>query len=913
MNPLLLCAFIRGILPIVSLLSFQAVASSAPVFVNNYVLEEVASSGGTYSGFEANTSLNNLGHVAFVARLGTGLNDKALFVFDGQSTTRYASGRISRFFQINDASIVAGQDFRSSPDFVKTFIRLWSRTEQRSIAEAGVEVEMTTVPIEVAPGFPVHLPVWEPRSLAFDVVYVPSINNNESVCYAGSGGIPGQLYTAVMFEAADADDKEAISLLDLAENVVAVRPVISDVNSVLLRVGSSNSSPIIHYSMSEGGSSARLVAGSDGGTRILGSTPGMSDDGKTLAWASSDLAGTVSAIAVEINRSPALSLAHSDLQAHDPGEFSWVIHDGAPREQRRAMRLSTLQENTVLKVASIPIQERVSVNRASGHGEYRIVFGGEFTGTANAALPALFTAVVGMRAGTPKILVPPYPLVSSGQQLPSGPAWTSFASYDAANNSNQVAFWSKHGTVEKVHRVSILFDPLRQNQLPWATNQYASRQWTDFVNRVNENPLHEDRSNLPWLQRLSAENLNNISGKGCVLSSLSMAANILWEGRHELWTPELLNQALDQDAGFSPITSIQRNADGGIKTSSATGLPIVNGQDARPEVYERLLRITSEQNQKQNGETYNQFYARLWNYLASSEEPRVIMAVRHGHRFLLVGLTENLTRNVYIVDPYVNRLAPNYKDTRFGLSDLNQFSTTLHGPNPPGSRVKYVSFLERHNPAAPPPEGQLRMQSIKTTIKLTGSPGLDFAIMTAGGKRIGFTAESSEPVLLGGATYVPQFPIIDPEAELTEAELLEIEAQSPKELSFDSSESGPLTIEVLPRRTGEHFLTASVSSGGTNRTVQVLANATLEQGLTRQFPFEADTKSARLELNFASVGDIHLKVLGPPGKLYVIEKSQDLIQWQESGSITLDSAGSQSLLFRTDQSKEFYRLKASGL
>jgi hypothetical protein len=217
----------------------------------------------TFSGMGNNVSINDSGKVAFVGQLGS--SGEGVFIGDGstspsnitvgfQSSTRVFGSSV----QINNTNQVLARD-RVSGSPPPSLVRIWdgnSTSFFTTIARGGL------------PGNP------------YDSVFTqPSFNNN-----ASSANPNPVVFTAL--RGATQYMATPINVAAQTYNEVAMpgslRPMMADTGNIVVRAGSTSASPVQLYNQSLGLLGEIAYAGN--GFTSLGQSPGISDDGKIIAF-----------------------------------------------------------------------------------------------------------------------------------------------------------------------------------------------------------------------------------------------------------------------------------------------------------------------------------------------------------------------------------------------------------------------------------------------------------------------------------------------------------------------------------------------------------------------------------------------------------------------------------------------------
>jgi hypothetical protein len=213
----------------------------------------VTTAGDTISSFKGETSINDDGRVAFVANVtGPNGNGNAIIAADGHSTPvkiSFANPSAARrydFAQITNDNLVVSTDSISGVDLVRT----WS---------ALAPVSNTIIVKDGDPSPPINVP--------YDIVQLPSRANDGNTGFVGTVGNSTSIYVKGSVHTSLATLKGG-----------GFRPMIGDGNVVAVRTGVAGSQEIV---ISSPGSVAELT----GGDFAAVSQPGISDDGKVVAFA----------------------------------------------------------------------------------------------------------------------------------------------------------------------------------------------------------------------------------------------------------------------------------------------------------------------------------------------------------------------------------------------------------------------------------------------------------------------------------------------------------------------------------------------------------------------------------------------------------------------------------------------------
>lgn len=884
---------------------------------------------------EGTPSINNLGDVSFVARAGTTLRDGSVYIHQGGSLRKIGLTRqYSRFQQVNDHGFVVAQDTGSAGNTVKTFVRLWPSVPGNMltrVAEAGVQESVDgwawifdpTIYPECAPesrlyagdffcDFENLAPIYlQSHFLEFDVVYAPSINNSNEVAYAATGGLAGHLTSSILFRRTVINELGALAedaqlVLRIGGSTIPFRPQLADDRKLIARAGPSATDPIILWLDAADSRSGRVLAGKRKGFQRMGQSPGISDNGGAVAFAGEheDMAGGSVWVVPTVPDSVHLAVFGTEMSRFDPGESAWVIRGGNPP---RAMRLSTPEESDqALRFEGLELDDKIAVNALSPHNEYRVLL------TANCrpwdsatATQAVITTVLGAKRdtlGRPllpqqfEILVPPYILAQAGQANWETTPISNFRLADGINTNGDIAILTQHPDgVSRVGVASILFDPLRQTQIPWATNDYAPDRFGAFVDSIDADEAHPQRDYLPQFQHIQENHLNNISGKGCVLTSLAIGANLLHEGSTNLWTPLRLHRALEQhENGFTPIQGVYTSPDGTVQVASATGLPLFYGQDANEVAYCPILGIRAPMHAKGTAQTQSNFLVEIWNYLMNDEQPRVTMVERSGHRFILAGVTHANSRRVYLIDPYVNRLGDHrIKDKVFEYDDQGSFLTALAGIGVTYRRLeKESSSAVSHHAKLLP---QLR------TLLVTSSPGVEFQVKLGDGRKIGFNPADGQAEGDGNSAYGVRFPIIDPESEITSADSDEIAAQAPRSAEVRGVEDAAVEI-VVTSPVERSFDLTSVwwdPNQGESQTARIQGrtspNGETTVWIRRPSGGEGGAGPPRIAGLSRLPSGLDIIIEGVAGQAYAVEVSSNLSEWRLLRIVTIPTGATRGV------------------
>ena len=92
----------------------------------------------------------------------------------------------------------------------------------------------------------------------------------------------------------------------------------------------------------------------------------------------------------------------------------------------------------------------------------------------------------------------------------------------------------------------------------------------------------------------------------------------------------------------------------------------------------------------------------------------------------------------------------------------------------------------------------------------------------------------------------------------------------------------------------------------TNVQLTVISPAAGAAVVAKSFP----SASARLLIESANDGVVTIILRGPPGDVYRLERSADLVRWQDVTTLTLDVSG--EIMFRdvATEPQQFYRVRA---
>lgn len=251
----------------------------------------VAGPNETLKTLERGVSINNSDLIAYVGSPTGVISKESLYTLAArQSPAMLASNkRFSRYYQLNDDGVVAAQDSSFSGASAGSTIRKRSLNGSLiNVARSGFSSGISIIDL---PGLAFPIFTENPITISdYDIVTIPSINNNGQVVYAGRGGPGGNLFNALIFsEAVTGDDSEKIVLSQLpGASSAGPRPMIGDDGSVVTRIDKDeNTSSIIFYKMLPTGTfSPQVVAsiGENGDFNALGRWPGISDNGNGVIY-----------------------------------------------------------------------------------------------------------------------------------------------------------------------------------------------------------------------------------------------------------------------------------------------------------------------------------------------------------------------------------------------------------------------------------------------------------------------------------------------------------------------------------------------------------------------------------------------------------------------------------------------------
>ncbi len=394
-----------------------------------YSYDLIAKSGGAEGLTSMNTqvSINDAGTVAFIGQKSTG---SGVYVGKGSSTAAIEASkgfdsptRTFGFPEINNTGQVSASErvSGSPPSYV---IRKWDSTHPGTFSEIA---------------------------FAFDgnPVLAPTISNDGTVSYleldiTGGGTLLQQ-------------GPGPINLATYA-GTIALRPMAADNGAVVVLSGATASSPVIIWSPSGG----TLIAGASNGFSNLGQSPGISDDGKIVAFygnlsaAGATALGTTSgpgifaSIAGTTGRTIVRIAGLAGNHQLDPGET--YVDQNKNGKFDPATEVDSGPFATTATTAFDTIN-RIGVNDTlSTQGGFTVVFGGATTGKAG-----LFSVRItaGKTAGTYTV-APAVPVLLAGDTVAGVSKVRTYGIYDPINNTGtgQIAFWISNGTTQAVIRAS---------------------------------------------------------------------------------------------------------------------------------------------------------------------------------------------------------------------------------------------------------------------------------------------------------------------------------------------------------------------------------------------------------------------------------------------------------------------------
>lgn len=229
-------------------------------------------------GFAFNVSLNNLGNVSFIGSRGTGLGDRTMY-FGGVNGNfpLFGPGRVSAWNQVNDSGAVVGQVTTTGGGNVVTSIRTWQlgnnfSVDSKNLAEGGFR---------------------NGKFLTYDVVFAPVINNRGDVVFVTTGSPQNAATTKLIFW--NKQTGAFTELVDLPKGSVPLRPSLSDNQRVVVRLGESQSSPIVLYFAGSSAVQSKVLA-STNDFESLGQFPVISADGEIVVFSGNITEGKAAAL-----------------------------------------------------------------------------------------------------------------------------------------------------------------------------------------------------------------------------------------------------------------------------------------------------------------------------------------------------------------------------------------------------------------------------------------------------------------------------------------------------------------------------------------------------------------------------------------------------------------------------------------
>jgi hypothetical protein len=272
---------------VLGLLFFSGAASAAPGVPFKYYDTELIARAGQlgFTGFSDGVSIADNGKVAFIATLATGqgiyLSDNAGVAAPRLLTTGFMSANRSfgRALQLNETGSVAAVD-RLTGAPPATLLRLWSESGQFTTYARG---GLANAPFDAVFGF-------------------PSVNRHGAVAYSALRGAQTYLVSQTAPAAARAE---------LPIQVGTPRPSLADNGAIVLKTGGLAASPITLWNATLNASVT--IADATGFTE-LGVAPGISADGRVVAFYGDISSAAASAIGTHPGRGIFISIQGSGQQ-----------------------------------------------------------------------------------------------------------------------------------------------------------------------------------------------------------------------------------------------------------------------------------------------------------------------------------------------------------------------------------------------------------------------------------------------------------------------------------------------------------------------------------------------------------------------------------------------------------------------
>jgi len=399
----------------ISLVVLLSIMATAAFGQTNYQFEIIAQTGVAIAGSDSipgtnpivdlgpGPSINNLGKVAFVARDESGIHGRIMVVNQEGIVKRNLqippTERIGTDVQINDKDQVVWWKEIVAPG---------------STLNGDTAVVRSDLPLDVEDPIIGMGSSWFTSTPFSYVLPWATINNN------GLGVITGDLKTGGSVLASRNGGSGPHEMAQALSGSPNFFPMVSDNNRVVIRGGNDVTDPLIVFTEPTLDSTLALFIATSDDFNVIGSKPGISDDGRVVVFMADD-----------ISQGPGIYMAAINSEANQAISF---------------------------KVANISIGSnlamRVGVNQSNGEPfDYTIVYLNEDT----TGLGLYSVRVNVSNPNAPVIVSPPIRLIGAGATivgLESLGTVQNIGLYDPINNNSQLVFWVRATNAQAIIRSS---------------------------------------------------------------------------------------------------------------------------------------------------------------------------------------------------------------------------------------------------------------------------------------------------------------------------------------------------------------------------------------------------------------------------------------------------------------------------
>jgi hypothetical protein len=593
-----------------------------------------------------------------------------------------------------------------------------------------------------------HVLLQSPALDSYNSVTRPSINNFGQVVFNQSVG--DFSFTKLMFIDPLAGGLASEVLTFSGNSSIPV--MLSDDGKVAYRNSGLDSIQTVRIV----GASIDSVASAALGFSNVGSAPGISDDGRVVAFIA-ELDGRQGVfVSFWEENEWTIPLRLSGVAGNsvaEPGDASALL-------QRVIPGMPDPVGEDEIGPAAYEASNRINVNPAFSvpNGEEATKYRVAFVATdarRGTSRTALFSAVVDSATNT--LIAAPKVVTGVGDSLsitlPN--TLSSLGIYDSVDQSGRIGLlYSDSSGAEGIVVASRRGLVMRQNETPWGNEVYAENQIAAYIDQLEAEMAaggsNPDIEQLPRLRRIiDPDNgeTNDLAAKGCYLTSLALVLSHL-DVAH--LNPHALHDILDARGGVvSEIDSIMRTEDGQVRNSAATGLPRFHGADLRHAPYLNEFGLI------QIDETDA---GALWDTLmAEGNEQRGAIVQVGFHRIAAMSSlahADSLARGIRVLDPFLSRNNAS-QDRLYDRSERTDFISYLTGRQFVLGRLLSARVI----PFAPrvPKDNHARSEFAF----FQGSAGTELVITAPSGRVLGSAVNQFED-----ASYTLDVPFEVPESNL---------------------------------------------------------------------------------------------------------------------------------------------------